>query len=162
VTNTVTINLILNGTRTINTGAGHNINYGASTVASVISGSGFGLIKDGTGNLTFRASTNTFTGNFTINAGVAQIGTGSAATDVLIGNSSVSGALGAGSVINSRGRQWQRSCHPELQQHHQRQHRPHDQPRGRKWKQNDPNGQRRWPDRDRHDQQRVSRFEAPG
>ena len=100
MTNTVTINLILNGNRTINTGAGHNINYGASTVASVISGSGFGLIKDGTGNLTFRASTNTFTGNFTINAGVAQIGTGSAATDVLIGNSNVSGALGAGSVIN--------------------------------------------------------------
>ena len=98
-TDTMILGLILSGDRTINVGAGHNLNYGTTNTPSVISGAGnFGLTKEGAGNLLIRGSVNTFTGNFTINAGTVQVGASSG--NATIGNRNVPGALGAGSAIN--------------------------------------------------------------
>ena len=99
ITDTMILGLILSGDRTINVGAGHNLNYGTSNSASVISSTGnFGLTKEGPGSLLLRGCLNTFSGNFSIHAGTVQVGASSG--NATIGNRNVPGAIGAGSVIN--------------------------------------------------------------
>jgi fibronectin-binding autotransporter adhesin len=72
----------LNATRTI------TVNSGNLTVGGTISGTGFGLTKNGTGTLILSGS-NSYTGNTTINAGTLQ--------------ASVTGALGNTTIINLNG-----------------------------------------------------------
>lgn len=70
---TINLNLALSGNRTINTASG-NI-----TIGGVISGSGFGITKQGNSTLTL-SNANTYTGNTTISAGtLALTGSGSIA-----------------------------------------------------------------------------------
>ena len=99
ITDTMILSLSLSGDRTIHVGAGHNLNYGISNSASVISSTGnFGLTKEGPNSLLLRGCLNTFSGNFSIHAGTVQVGASSG--NATIGNRNVPGALGAGSVIN--------------------------------------------------------------
>jgi autotransporter-associated beta strand protein len=99
ITETMILGLILNGDRTVDLADRHNLNYGTTVNPAVISSTGvFGLTKEGLGTFLVRGSVNTFTGNFTINAGTVQVGASTG--NATIGNSNVGGALGAGRVIN--------------------------------------------------------------
>ncbi len=77
---TISLNLILDADRTINTGDFHNL-----TISGIISG-GFGIVKTGNATLTLTGD-NTYTGPTTLNAGTINVGTGGA-----------SGNLGTGDV----------------------------------------------------------------
>jgi len=70
-----------------------NIGSGGLTVTNVISGSGFGLTKAGTGALILSGA-NTFSGGVTINAGTLTIGASSTPTSGAV----TSGPLGTGTL----------------------------------------------------------------
>ncbi len=69
---TVNLNLALTATRNFEVAS-----TGPLTIGGVISGSGFGLTKSGTGKLTLNAA-NTFSGAAAVNAGTVQLGNGNA------------------------------------------------------------------------------------
>ena len=75
-----------------------NIGAGGLTATNVISGSGFGLTKTGTGTLTLTGA-NTFTGGVTLNAGTLQVGASSTPTSGTV----TSGPLGTGTLTLAGG-----------------------------------------------------------
>jgi fibronectin-binding autotransporter adhesin len=95
ITNNISLNMILNGNRTITTNANHNV-----SISGVISqdASARGLIKDGAGILTL-SGTNLYSGGTTINAGIVRAG----ASTTVLGTGSLVFANFAGAAFELNG-----------------------------------------------------------
>ena len=87
-THTLSLGLILNGTRTLTAATGTTFVIDGTLSET---GGSFGFIKSGAGSATLSAS-NTFTGAISVNQGTLTIGS--------IADSGTSSAIGAGSIIN--------------------------------------------------------------
>ncbi|OYW77380.1 MAG: hypothetical protein B7Z37_04430 [Verrucomicrobia bacterium 12-59-8] len=87
-THTLSLDLILNGTRAVNTGTGTTIVIDGTLSQN---GGSFGLIKSGAG-AAILSGTNTFTGAVSANQGSLTVGS--------IADGGTASALGAGTVIN--------------------------------------------------------------
>lgn len=74
ISDTISLNMVLNGDRTVNSGADHNLE-----ISGIISedGSARALTKSGAGTLTLSAA-NTYTGGTTITGGVVELSNGDA------------------------------------------------------------------------------------